>query len=180
MNAYMPQRNTGAALITSLVLLMALTMVALSAVQSTAVQVLISGNDENTLQAKQYAQSVVDTVMQNDTNNFVIGAKDGYTVCAVSDPSTTCDQTNLAIPGTMFGNIGISATNGVQARVKFLKNGTAPRLNVNQASSASAFRGAYVAVTGSYDVSPNNSTSVKPDGKATVVQGYVLILPKSQ
>lgn len=173
------QFNKGAALITSLVLLMALTMVALSAIQTTAVQVLISGNDENTLDARQSAQSVVDDVIQNAANKFIIGAKSGYTVCAVQDAANSCDKVDSTIiTSSMFSTIGINATNGVNAKVKFLKNGTAPRLNVNQASSASSFRGAYVTVTGSYDVPP--ATSGKPDGKASVVQGYVMILPKNQ
>lgn len=174
------QLNKGAALITSLVLLMALTMVALSAVQTTAVQVLISNNDENTLDARQYAQSVVDTVIQNNSSNFIIGAKTGYTVCVVQDAANSCDKTGMTLTGNMFSKIGASATDGVQARIKFLKNGTAPRLNVNQASSASSFRGAYVSVTGSYDVPPGSSAPGKPDGKASVVQGYVMILPKTQ
>ena len=54
MNAH-TMHSKGAALVTSLVLLMALTMVSLSAIQTSAVQMQISGNDQATLEADQYA-----------------------------------------------------------------------------------------------------------------------------
>lgn len=161
--------DKGAALVTSLILLLALTMVALSAIQTSAVQVQISGNDESTLEANQYAQSVVDAVIETPVN-FVVGASTGYTVCAAS--ATGCDQTNITLGDTMFTKVGVSDTTGVQAKVKLLKTGTAPRMG-SKASSATAFSGAYFTVTGSYNEVANNG------GKSSVVQGFVMIYPKN-
>jgi len=162
-------KNRGAALITSLVLMMALTMVSLAAIQTTAMQVQISGNDEATFEADQYAQSVVDAVIETSTN-FVIGASNGYTVCAASE--TGCDATSLTLNDPMFSSVngGINATTGVQAKVTLVKTGTAPRM-AKDASSADKFPAAYFKITGTYDEISNNR------GKSTVNQGFILVFP---
>jgi len=165
------QKNKGAALVTSLVLLLALTMVSLSAIQTSAIQVQISGNDASTLEADQYAQSVVDAVVETPTN-FVVGASSGYTVCAAT--ASGCDQVAIKLTDSMFTSLpgGVNDTTGVQAKVKLLKTSTAPRLGA-KASSATAFQGAYFAITGSYDERSNDG------GKSNVVQGFVMIYPKN-
>lgn len=172
MNLSKPNKNHGAALVTSLILLMALTMVSLSAVQSTAVQVQISSNDQDTLNADQYAQSVVDAVIEHSTN-FVVGASPGYTVCAASD--TGCNQVINPLTATMFtptDNMQVSPSDGVQARITLEKTGTAPRL-ASKPSSATQFYGAYFTITGSYNRTQENS------GKATVVQGFIMLVNRS-
>lgn len=165
------KKTQGAALVTSLMLLMALTMVSLSAIQTTATQVQISSNDEAILEADQYAQSVVDAVIEKSTN-FVVGSKNGYTVCASSD--TGCDAVTISLNDPMFidPNVTVSAKNGVQARVELLKTAAAPRLSTH-ASSATAFNGAYFTITGSYNRTQENR------GKSNVVQGFVMIYPKN-
>ncbi len=166
------QKHKGAALVTSLVLLLALTMISLSAIQTSAIQVQISGNDGSTLEANQYAQSVIDAVIETPTN-FVVGASNGYTVCAAT--ASGCDQVSIPLKDySMFTSIkgGISDTTGVQAKVKLVKTGTAPRLGA-KASSATAFSGAYFAINGSYNETSNDG------GRSSVVQGFVMIYPKN-
>jgi len=163
--------NKGAALITSLVLMVALTMISLAAIQTTAMQVQISGNDEAIFEADQYAQSVVDAVIETSTN-FVIGTTNGYTVCAASE--TGCDKVSLTLNDPMFSSVngGINATTGVQAKVELLKTGTAPRM-AKYASSAANFAGAYFKITGIYNELAKNR------GKSNVAQGFVMVYPKN-
>jgi len=163
-----PTRQKGAALVTSLVMLMALTMISLAAMQTTAVQIQISGNDEATIEADQYAQSVVDAVIETSTN-FVIGTTNGYTVCAAAE--TGCSAVNVKLNDPMFSSI-INATTGVQAKVELLKTGTAPRM-AKYASSAANFSGAYFKITGRYNEIATNQ------GKSDVVQGFVMVYPKN-
>lgn len=162
-------KNQGAALVTSLVLLMALTMLSLSAIQSTSVQLQISGNDEATIEADQYAQSVIDAVIETSTN-FVVGTSNGYTVCAANESG--CNATTIALTDPMFTNVGVTSTTGVQAKVVLIKTSTAPRLG-NTASSAAAFSGAYFSIHGRYNETANNR------GQSNVVQGFVMIYPKN-
>jgi Tfp pilus assembly protein PilX len=162
----------GAALVTSLVLLMALTMVSLSAMQSTSVQLQISGNDEATIEADQYAQSVVDAVIET-SSNFSLGTNNNYTVCAAS--GTGCDAVSLTLSDPIFtdANVGVSDTNGVQAKVTYLKSATSPRMSASRANSASGFRSAYFTIKGTYNKTASNG------GKSSVVQGFLFSYPNN-
>jgi Tfp pilus assembly protein PilX len=156
-------KQKGVALVTALVLLVALTLVALSGIQSTSVQLQISGNDEATVEAYEYAQSVVDAVIENSTN-FVVGADIGYTTCLNAGPG--CNATSINLTETMFSGVNL------QAKVELLKIGQSPRL-VN-GNSMSQTNGAYFSIEGQYDETANNR------GKSGVVQGYVMIIPTGQ
>jgi len=157
------KKEHGTALITALVLLVALTMVSLAGMQSTSIQLLISGNDETTVEAYEYAQSIIDAVTEN-ANNFMMGTNPGFTACLNTEPGCNNDSINLV--ETMFNGIDI------QAKVVFLKSGPAPRKK--NASSLSQTNGAYFDITGQYDETANNR------GKADIVQGYVLTIPNGQ
>lgn len=157
------KQSSGTALITALVLLVALTLVALSGIQSTSVQLQISGNDEATVEAYEYAQSVVDAVIEKSTN-FVVGANIGYTTCLNAGPG--CNASSINLTETMFSGVNL------QAKVELLKIGQSPRL-VN-GNSTSQTNGAYFSITGEYDETANSR------GKSEVVQGYVMIIPTGQ
>lgn len=160
------KKQSGTALITALVLLVALTMVALSSMQATSVQVQISGNDEASVEAYEYAQSVIDAVVETSTN-FVVGADAGYTNCMVAE--TGCDATTLNLTQSMFSG------KNLQAKVELLKIGQSPRL-VN-GNSMSQTNGAYFSISGKYDMTaPADGNR----GKAEIVQGYVMIIPTGQ
>lgn len=160
------KEQAGTALITALVLLVALTMVALSSMQSTSVQLQISGNDEASVEAYEYAQSVIDAVVENSTN-FVVGSDTGYTVCMVAE--TGCDATTINLTESMFSG------KNLQSKVSLLKIGQSPRL-VN-GNSMSQTNGAYFSISGKYDMTaPANGNR----GKAEIVQGYVMIIPTGQ
>jgi len=163
LNRTVIKKSSGTALITALVLLVALTLVALSGIQSTSVQLQISGNDEATVEAYEYAQSVVDAVIETSTN-FVVGANNGYTNCL--NAGAGCDASSINLTEAMFAGVGI------QAKVELLKIGQSPRL-VN-GNSLTQTNGAYFSITGEYDETANNR------GKSEVVQGYVMIIPTGQ
>lgn len=156
-------KNNGTALITALVLLLALTVIALSGIQTSSVQLLISNNDETTVAAQEYAQSVIDAIIEKPSN-FVVGAANGYTICTSSE--TGCNANTLTLTSSMFGS------GGVNARIQLLKVSATPRMA--NGNSASVTQGAYFSVTGKYDKTSGSG------GKANIVQGYVMILPNGQ
>ena len=159
----MMKKNKGTALVTGLVLLLALTVIALSGIQTSSVQLLISNNDETTVAAQEYAQSIIDAVIEKPSN-FKVGASNGYTRCTSSE---TCDDNTMTFTSSMFSSIG-----GVNARIELLKVSATPRM-VN-GNSANVTQGAYFSITGKYDNTSNAG------GKANIVQGYVMILPTGQ
>jgi len=159
----MMNKNKGTALVTGLVLLLALTVIALSGIQTSSVQLLISSNDETTVASQEYAQSIIDAVIENPTN-FKVGASNGYTRCTSSE---TCDDNTMTLTSSMFSSIG-----NVDARIELLKVSATPRMA--NGNSASVTQGAYFSITGKYDNTSNYG------GKANIVQGYVMILPTGQ
>lgn len=162
-----PQTIQGTALITSLVLLLAMTIVALAGIHTTTAQLLISGNDEATIEAHEYAQSVIDELIETPSV-FDVGTSDGYTVCTGGESS--CNDTSLTLSSSMFS--GPVVGTGITARIELLKVATAPRLY--SGNSASVTQGAYFSITGKYDETGSGK------GKASVVQGYVILLPNGQ
>ena len=156
-------KQGGTALITALVLMVALTMVALAGIQSSSVQLQISGNDEETVHAYEYAQSVVDAVLE-DNDNFPVGSSDGYTICMSSEAG--CNATSITLSESMFSGVNL------QAKVTLVKVGSAPRM-VN-ASDLENTTAAYFDIKGRYDETGNRG------GKANVVQGLVKVIATGQ
>jgi Tfp pilus assembly protein PilX len=156
-------KNKGTALVTGLVLLLALTVIALSGIQTSSIQLLISSNDETTIASQEFAQSIVDAIIENPTN-FKVGANNGYTRCTSSE---TCDDNTVTLTSAMF-----SSSADVDARIELLRVAATPRMA--QGNSANVTQGAYFSITGKYDNTSNTG------GKANVVQGYVMVLPTGQ
>jgi hypothetical protein len=137
--------------------------VALAGVRSSSTQLTISGNDELTVEAYEYAQSLVDAVIETPVS-FVMGTNAGYTSCMVTE--TGCDNTNLSLSETMFSGLNL------QAKVTFLKSGPMPRKA--KASSLDQTSGAYFDIYGKYDETANNKA------KAEIGQGMVIVIPTGQ
>lgn len=156
-------RNSGTALVTALVLMVALTIVSLSGMQATSMQLQISGNDEAVVEATQVAQSVLDAVIENPAN-FSVGTTENYTVCAAAGDG--CDSISITLSNPMF------ATSGLQAKVQYLKETTPPRMQ--KASSAQYTKAAYYKITGGFDQTADNR------GRANVVQGYFTLHSSGQ
>jgi hypothetical protein len=156
-------KQHGTALVTALVLLVALTMVSLAGIQSSSVQLQISGNDEETIQAYEYAQSVVDAVIETPSY-FGVGVANGYTICMTDE--TGCNDTPISLSEDMFTG------KTLQAKVTLVKVGPAPRMyNANDLENTTA---AYFDVKGRYDETGNNG------GKANIVQGMVKVISAGQ
>lgn len=156
--------NKGAALVTSLVMLMALTVISIAAMSSSTVQLQVVGNDESNLDAFERAQSVVDAVI-DQSGPFVAQGTSGYTTCY---NITGCsNSTPIA-----FSNSFFSGTE-VQAKVTLVSTNSA-NLRTANASSASGTMSILYTVTGYYD------DTGAGQGKAEVTQGYVLQIPKSE
>lgn len=157
------QKQNGTALVTALVLLVALTMVSLAGIQSSSVQLQISGNDEETVLAYEYAQSVVDAVIENPAY-FAVGAANGHTICLTAE--TGCNDTPITFSETMFSGVNL------QAKVTLVKVGPAPRMyNASDLENTTA---AYFDVKGRYDETGNRG------GKANIVQGMVKVISAGQ
>lgn len=159
----MHTKSKGAALVTSLVLLAALTIVSIAAMSSTTAQLQIVGNDEAMMDAHERAQSVVDAVMEQN-GPFVIQGDAGYTVCNAN--VSGCNQSTITLTDSIF-----TTSNSIKAKVELANTNYAmPRV---AESSSKYFQSTLFEVTGSYDETSSDQ------GKAEITQGYVVLVPKS-
>ncbi|MBI3575496.1 MAG: hypothetical protein HY083_07585 [Gammaproteobacteria bacterium] len=140
-------RQHGAALITALVLLVALTVLTLASLGTSLLQLRMSGNEESTMKARQATQAVIDNVIDNASTNFTVTGDIGYTT------------TGVALTGTTFDSASSAKITRITKETSVTGYDT------------SLYRGASFAVEAKYDKSSLGQ------GKAVTTQGYMRVYP---
>ena len=140
-------RQDGAALITALVFLVALTLLTLASLGTSLLQLRMSGNEESTMKARQATQAVIDNVIDNASTNFTVTGDVGYTTTGVALTGTTFDSASSAKITRITGETSV------------------------RGYSTSLYRGASFAVEAKYDKASLGQ------GKAVTTQGYVRVYP---
>jgi Tfp pilus assembly protein PilX len=162
-------RQRGVALVIALILLVVTTVIALSSVRFTALDLRIALNEELRMEAVQTSQSMVEAVIANRANLVVFGTE-GYTVCTRN--LTDCNKNDLRVPESMFGEL--LANNQAWARVKLLNDaGTPPRLSEQRAVSIRNLSAASFEVESSYD------RSAEGLARANIAEGLILFYGKN-
>lgn len=101
----------GAALLTALIMLIAVTLLSLASLGTSMMELRMSGNEESSMQAFQSAQAAVDAVIDQDekspdttVKNFAVVGTLGYTKCTPNTPvgtigyPATCQDFSIALP----------------------------------------------------------------------------------
>lgn len=161
------KQSNGAALVTALVLMVSLTMFALASMRGSTTQLTLSGNDEASVEAAERAQSIVDAVV-DETSNFVVAGDEGYSVCTSN--VSGCDKNTISLSGAPFSS---SESDAVKARVVRLAPESVSLPRGVAETSGDKFDSALFSIRGEFDESGLNR------GKATVVQGYLMLVPKA-
>ena len=100
----------GAALITALIFLIIITMLSLSSMRSSTMELRQATNDEIRTTAFQNAQALVDAVLDTPSAMPVIGGV-GYRTCS-ADFGSDCIIKTMSLPdGLYFGLLGLTALN---------------------------------------------------------------------
>lgn len=92
-------RQRGAALITALIFLIIITMLSLSSMRSSLLELRQASNDEIRVAAFESAQGIVDSVIDTPANMPVVGDV-GYRICTSN--LTDCDQTTVTLPDGLY------------------------------------------------------------------------------
>ncbi len=161
-------KQEGAALITALIFLVIITMLSLSSMRSSMLELRQASNDEIRIAAFEGAQAVIDSVLDSPANMPVVGDV-GYTVC--SGNWDGCDQTNLTLPAglyTEFVNEGL-----VQVRVERLGPAFRPPPR-GLGTSARMLTAAAFQIDATYDLTEIGR------GNSEITQGVLIVVPKSQ
>lgn len=155
----------GVVLVISLVFLLLLTLVATATMQTSTIELRMSGNEEVRLTTAELTQSIIDQVA-GDPSNLPISGSVGYINCT---PNVTgCTENAVTINTNL-----LPAAEANKARVIVQRMGPeltpAPR-GIN--SSADAFFAARFEVDTTYDGTADN------EGKANFVQGLMVLVPR--
>jgi len=160
----------GVVLIVSMILLVGVTVLALSSLHTGLMEILMSDNDEARTRSFQSAQSGIEAIADAaitdpdypnlENKNFPDTGGVGASNCTSSKSGVTCDQTSLTLPNGFD-------TNKHWARIERLAPlwAPAPR-SAHHATSSLAFKAAHFSVDSRYSDVPNRG------GRSEVVQGY--------
>lgn len=156
-------RERGAALVTTLMLLVIVTLASLATMRSSRLESRMAGNTEARLQAFQAAQALSDAVFATPALVPVIGST-GYRICTPTLPG--CDRNSIDLPGVFKGHVDVGELTGVALQQG---EGMVPR---GLETSADRFSGVRYQITSTFD-----RTDAKL-GRAGVVQGMLVLVPK--
>lgn len=163
------QRQQGMVLIVSLLLLLVMAMLAMTVSQTNVLQLQMSGNDQAKTESLQHGLAITDAIIADKGNTAVVGDV-GFRLCD-ADLSTGCDDYVIAVePAVLDPN---NATINYYVERVGPELTSAPFLDEESASSASAFSVARQEIVVSYDRSSSGL------GKVEVVQGLLRLIPKS-
>lgn len=158
-------RQTGAALFVSLMLLLVITLISVSALRSSRLELRMAGNQESRLASFMSAQALVDAIVATPANVPVIGDP-GFSICTVNEIG--CDRNTISFDNGLFasdlskGNLRAVVTRGTEAPI--------PR---GLSTSVEKFAGVQFAVQASFDRSAENL------GRTQVVEGMLVLIPKN-
>lgn len=161
-HSHRPQR--GVALAVALILLVVLTLLALSGVRLSTMELRMALNDELRIGAFEQAQSLVDGTVRKFSNTPILAP--GITRCA-RNISGVCAGTTLSLPAALAADVANSSVN-VNVLIQRIppQNAEPP---VGTGFSLTSFDAAYMQVTGLWD---KNSQGL---GMAQVNEGIAVV-----
>ena len=183
---YGPKQQRGIALATSLVFLVVITVLGLVAVRSSTTELRLAHNEQTRIEARQVAQALVDSVIQNRANlpvngniNYLrcydSGSNGNQTQCAEADQGLVLPTQPNAAASTTTGECdpraGIFQT-GVYAEAQRVPPGDTP-VPASILTSMDKFHMAAFSVRGQYAC---GNTGL---GSADIEQGVLKLVPKA-
>lgn len=151
----------GASLLTALIILVAITILALGSLGTSLLELRMSSNHEATVAALQTAQAAVDAVIVDAENNFIVSGTVGDTRCANWPTSCVADLSTLPAPLSSANEVRVTRTT---------EQGCPPRTR-NTASSCDHMNVASFELESKYD------NTLVGGGKAALTQGYLKLIP---
>jgi len=154
-------KQLGSVLIVSLIILVVLSIMGLTSMRSSKLELRMAGNEQIQVTAHQAAQSLIDAVIDDPTMTPVIGDI-GFRLCSAGQPD--CDMATISMP---IGPLRTEMmTNGLGATAELTAIGPPPR---GSGFSADLFVGNHYAVNAVYDRADQGR------GRASITQGLIVI-----
>lgn len=159
-----PRSQRGVALAIALILLVVLTLLALSGVRLSTMELRMSLNDELRVSAYQQAQSLVDVSIRQFANTPVL-SPDTVTCARATTGCTGSDIGRVVLPTSYGADLSANQVNVVIRGIQPLQ----AEPPVGTGFSIAVFDASYLQVTGEYD---KNSLGL---GKATINEGIAVV-----
>lgn len=159
-------RQSGAVLVTALIFLLAITVLTVSSMRSSKIELHMAHNEESRIAGIQAAQALADAIATNPASTPVTGLP-GFTACTPNEAGCTKNDLSVTDPALAYE----VASNHISARVQ--RTGTVfkppPRI---VESSIDKFSAASFSVATTYDRMDAGL------GRQQVVQGVLVLVPK--
>ncbi|MFA5939420.1 MAG: PilX N-terminal domain-containing pilus assembly protein [Sinimarinibacterium sp.] len=150
------------ALVVGLILMLIITLLALSAVRFSGVGVRVATNEELRIDAFQQAQSIADAIISNPDSTPVVGNA-GNIFCTPGNTDPKCTTTDLVLPENAY------ATEVAKGIISAQVERMTPELGPPPFGySARCFRSATFTVRGAYDATTEGQS------RSTIQQGLIL------
>ena len=160
------RRQSGAILVISLIFLIAITLLTISSMRSSNINLRMAQNEESRVAAEQAAQALADAIVASPGSTPVIGIS-GYTVCTYGED--TCDSYDLVVDDPTLTDA--IASNYISAKVQRTGTVFRPPPRVIE-SSIDKFSSASFRVTATYDRTDNGL------GYRQISEGVLVLVPK--
>ena len=161
-----PGKQRGAVLVITMLFLVAISMLAVSSMQSSNIGLYMAQNEESRVAATQGAQALADAIVANPASTPVVG-NSGFTICTPGEAD--CDRSDLPVTNPVLST---SVAKGhITARVA--REGPLfrpPPRSVE--SSIDKFNSASFEVTTTYDRTDEQL------GRTQIVEGVLVLVPK--
>lgn len=162
-----PNRQRGVALAVALILLVVLTLLALSGIRLSTMELRMALNDELRVAAFEQAQSLVDGTVRTFSNTPILAP--GITRCVNTIPDKCTTANSLTLSDTIKTKFGVNDTSvSVNVLIERIppQNAEPP---INSGFSLSSFDAAYMQVSGLWD---KNAVGL---GNAIVREGIAIV-----
>jgi len=160
-----PRGQRGAVLVVTMLFLLAISMLAVSSMQSSNIGLFMAQNEESRIAAVQGAQALADAIVSNPAATPVVGGDD-FTICTPGEEN--CNRSDLPITNSILATA--VAKGHITARVR--REGPLfrpPPRSVE--SSIDKFKSASFEVTTTYDRTDEQL------GRQQIVEGVLVLVP---
>ena len=159
-------RERGAILVIALVFLVAITLLTLSSMRSSNINLHMAQNEESRVAAVQAAQALTDAIIASPQSTPVVGSS-GYTSCTAAE--TQCNRNDLSVSDASLQSD--VAMNYLSARVERTGATYRPPPRIVE-SSIDKFTTASFSVTTTFDRARDGL------GRQQITEGVIVLVPK--
>jgi hypothetical protein len=161
-----PVKQRGAVLVVTMLFLIAISMLAVSSMQTSNIGLYMAQNEESRISAAQGAQALADAIVSNPASTPVVGGN-GFTICTIGEAN--CNRSDLPITNAVLA--AQVAKGHITARVEregplFRPPPRSVESSIDKFSSAS------------FEVITTFDRTDEKLGRQQITEGVLVLLPK--